>query len=287
MKKIALIAIAILSLVSVNLSAQILDEQNQVARDGFYDKIYHKQIKPFEFPYVREADVVWEWRIWRVIDFREKMNQVFYYPLDPEQGKVNLFYALETAILEGKIKIYEDDEFKREITDWPSLKKSFTPPISTTIERMDMDGTIQLIDSLIERNISNEDIRTLRLKEDWFIDKNRSVMDVRISGFSPIYYQIKEEGSAPIPIPLFWVRYNDPEVRDLLANVEVFNERNNAERRSYDDIFIKRYFTSYIIRESNRFERAIGTYLIGADALAESEKISDKVFDIEDDMWEY
>lgn len=287
MKKIALIAIAILSLCSVNLSAQILEEQNEVARDGFYDKIYHKQIKPFEFPYIREADVVWEWRIWRVIDFREKINQVFYYPLDPEQGKVNLFYALERAILDGIIKIYKDDEFKNEITDWMSLKKSFTPPITTTIERMDMDGTIQLIDSLIEREISNEDIRTLRLKEDWFVDKSRSVMDVRISGFSPIYYQQKEEGSAPIPIPLFWVRYNDPEVRELLANVEVFNERNNAERRSYDDLFIKRYFSSYIIRESNRFERSINTYSIGDESLAESELISDKIFNLEDDMWEY
>ncbi len=287
MKKIAIILFAIITLFGASAYSQILEEQNQVARDGFYDKIYHQQIVPFEFPYVRAADVVWQWRVWRLIDFREKMNQVFFYPLDPEQGKVNLFYALEQAILDGKIKIYKDDEFKDEIEDWLSLKKSINPPITTTIEIMDMDGTIQLIDSTIEIQISNEDIRTLRLKEDWFIDKSRSVMDVRISGFAPIYYQEKEEGSPPLPLPLFWVRYNDPEVRNLLANVEVFNERNDAERRSYDDLFIKRYFTSYIIRESNRYERTVSTYLVGEDALFESELISDKIFNLEEDMWEY
>lgn len=287
MKKIALFAFAAFSLVSVNLFSQVLDEPTDERRDSFYDKVSNKKRVPFEFNYVREADVAWAWRIWRNIDFREKLNQVFYFPLDPTQGKVNLFYALETAINEGKIKIYKDDEFTQEITDWPSYKKSFTPPLATTIDVTDIDGTIQTKDTLIERNIKNEDIKTLRIKENWFIDKARSVMDVRIAGFSPIYSQIKEEGSAPMIYALFWVRYDDPEVRTLLANTEVFNSRNNAEKRSYDDIFIKRYFASYIIRESNVYERTVSQYTIGDEALAESENIKDKIFSLEEDMWEY
>ena len=94
MKKISLILIVVISLFSANLFAQVLDAPEEGARDSFYEKISFNKRIPFNFPYVREADVIWEWRVWRVIDFREKQNQVFYYPTTPEQGRVNLFYAL-------------------------------------------------------------------------------------------------------------------------------------------------------------------------------------------------
>ena len=32
-----------------------------------------------DYQYIREADVMWSTKIERVIDLREKMNQVFYY----------------------------------------------------------------------------------------------------------------------------------------------------------------------------------------------------------------
>ena len=69
-----------------------------------------------------------------------------------------------------------------------------------------------------------------------------------------LYNQIQtEDGSTPIPYPLFWVRYDDPEVRDLLANTEVYNFKNDAQRRTYDDIFLlKNYENSYNNRDKER-----------------------------------
>src|SRR5574344_34720 len=289
MKKISLITFALMmSLISGNAFAQVLDEEQTAPRDSFYEKISFKQRKPFEFPYVREADVVWQWRIWRVIDFREKMNQVFYYPIDPQEGKINLYTAIDQAVANGKIRIYADDEFKNDITDkWEEVKKSFAQSRTVEMFKDDIDGTQQQYDSTIVSPITAEDIKTLRIKEDWFIDKNRSVQDVRIEGFAFIYNQIKEEGAAPIKIPLCWVRYNDPEVRDLLANTEVYNFQNDVQRRSYDDIFLKRSFASYIIRESNVYDRAVSSYTAGDETLQEADNIRDKIFDIEEDMWEY
>ena len=55
--------------------------------------------------------------------------------------------------------------------------------------------------------------------------------------------------------PLFWVYY--PEARPILAKAEVFNFKNGAERRSYDDIFWKRLFASYVYKEENVFDRKI------------------------------
>lgn len=287
MKKIALIAFLAISLLSANLFAQVLDEPESGPRDSFYEKISFNQRKPFDFPYVREADVVWEWRVWRVIDFREKINQVFYYPVQPEQGRVNLFYALDKALTEGKIKGYTDDEFKEEIVDWPARKVSYAQKITTPIEKEDIDGTTYNVDSVIITPLRVEDIKTLRIKENWFIDKQRSVQDVRIAGFTPVYYQDKNDGSAPLIYTLVWIRYDDPEVRLLLANTDVFNFKNDAQKRTYDDIFLKRMFSSYIIRESNVYSRLINTYTAGDESLAESEKVKNTIYDLEEDMWEY
>lgn len=288
MKKLALIILVIMSMFAANLNAQILDEPESPPRDSFYEDISYKQRKPFTFPYVRKADVVWEWRIWRVIDFREKQNQVFYYPIAPDQGRVNLFYALEQAIDDGRIKVYYDDEFKEEILDWQEVKMSLIPAQTITIDVEDIDGTLYQQDTLIPIALKTEDIKTLRIKENWFIDKNRTVQDVRISGFSPIYYRVTDEGAAPIPYPLFWVRYDDPEVRELLANTEVYNFKNDAQRRTYDDIFLKRMFSSYIIRESNIYStRTINQYTSGDESLLESNNIKNAIYNFEEDMWEY
>ena len=50
---------------------------------------------------------------------------------------------------------------------------------------------------------------------------------------------------------------------------------------------VSQYYSAYITRESNRYLRTINQYLTGEDALLESERIEDKIFNIESDMWEY
>ena len=86
--------------------------------------------------------------------------------------------------------------------------------------------------------------------------------------------------------PLFWVHF--PEAREILINAEVFNSvKNDAERRTYDDIFWKRMFNSTITMEANVANRRINEYMVGLDALLEAERIKAEIFNIEHDLWEY
>ena len=86
--------------------------------------------------------------------------------------------------------------------------------------------------------------------------------------------------------PLFWVYF--PETRNILINSEVFNlVKNDAERRTYDDIFWKRMFASTIVKQSNVYDRKIPEYMVGLDALLEAENIKAEIFNIEHDLWEY
>ena len=84
---------------------------------------------------------------------------------------------------------------------------------------------------------------------------------------------------------MYWVYF--PDTRPILAKTEVFNPKNGAERRSYDDIFMKRYFQSYIIKEDNTYDRTISAYKTGLDALLEAEAVKEKIFTIEHDIWEF
>lgn len=288
MKKLGLLILGLVLCGAFELKAQVIEEAEENL-DGFYVKssdAYPDGKKPFEYPYVREADIIWSCRIWRVIDFKEKLNQVFYYPIVPDQGRKNLTTILDEALTEGRIRAFEDDMFTTEITNWTEYKSKFgTSRVETLIE-YDMDGMEMTRDTTIFVPANFESAEKLRIKEEWFLDKNRTVEDVRIIGFSLVASYEKSEGDIQT-LALGWIRYNDPEVRLLLANSEVYNPQNDRARRSYDDIFQKRIFDSYIIRETNTFNRSINDYVQGADALAESERIKEYLFNMEEDMWEY
>jgi hypothetical protein len=67
----------------------------------------------------------------------------------------------------------------------------------------------------------------------------------------------------------------------------VFNVKNDSERRTYEDIFWKREFSSSIKKESNVYDRKIEQYSKGLDALLESDKIKGDIFRFEHDLWHF
>jgi gliding motility associated protien GldN len=94
-----------------------------------------------------------------------------------------------------------------------------------------------------------------------------------------------QDGESVGYAPLFWLYY--PECRYVFANADVFNLFNDAQRRTYEDLFQKRYFSSYIIKESNVYDRSVVEYARGMDGLAESERVKEELFLLEHDLWHY
>jgi len=82
------------------------------------------------------------------------------------------------------------------------------------------------------------------------------------------------------------VRYD--EARDILSKKEAYNQFNDAQRISFDDLFLQRRFDSYIIAESNVYnDRVISEYAVGRDAMFEAERVKKDLFNFEHDLWEY
>ncbi len=131
----------------------------------------------------------------------------------------------------------------------------------------------------------SQDIIQYKLKEDWFFDKERSVLERRVIGIAPIVHQKDVNGNITGMRELFWLYF--PECRYVFQNYFVASRQNDAQRMSLDDLFWKRMFHSYIIKESNLANRSVEEYAAGVDALLEAEEIKNSIANFEHNLWEY
>jgi gliding motility associated protien GldN len=273
-----------LILVLLVLGGTFTFAQNKIL-DGIYIKENTPTRRVIPYTHVREADAMWMRRIWRSLDMHEKLNHTLYYPIEEINNRKSLFSVIKHAIEEGTITAYGnaafDDEFKSALTKTEALA---TLTEMTNIMREDEEGNL-LLDSVPEE-VTSREIKLYWMKEEWFFDRERSVLDVRILGIAPVKEKLDDDGvTVRGIIPLFWIYF--PEARYVFANNDVFNTFNDAERRTFEDIFWKRMFSSFITKESNVYERNISDYKTGLDALLEAEEIKSKIFNFEQDFWNY
>ncbi len=227
---------------------------------------------------IRETDVLWEKRIWREIDTREKMNLTFRYPERP------FFSILKEGIESGHIVAYspEDDKFSTPLQN-DELNTQFYR--KDTIAVMDpLNPDLQSM-QVVESEIDAQDVVRYRVKEVWFFDSQLSTMRKMILGIAPIFEEFDEDGNFLFERPLFWIYY--PHCRQYLANFTVFNQWNDKAVMTWEDLFEMRFFASYITKQSNIHDRRLQDYLSGRDLLLESEKIKMEIFNFEHDLWSY
>lgn len=282
MKKLFLIPVLLLGVLvnPTKSDAQVLDD--------VYVKEHVPSRKPVPYKFLREADAMYKKRVWRVIDLREKMNLNLYYPTTPiDEARMSLIDLLLWGLNNEGLTVYntDDDRFTQPILR-AQVESNFGAG-EENVSYIDENGDEQI--QTVSKGITSSEVKQYWLKEDWFFDRQHSVMDVRIIGISPIRFYIKDGGdeeAEPRKSRVFWAYF--PEIRRILANHEVFNNNNDAERRTYDDIFFKRYFSSFIVKVSNVYDdRAISDYSMGIQSLLESERIKNEMNDFEQDLWEY
>ena len=276
----------LICVLTVALSAEA---QTQTVLDGAYVKETNLTKRVIPYPSLREADVMYVRRIWQDIDLRQKINQMFYFPVDPIEDRKNLFDVIRYALeVEGSLTAYgtgpagDDDEFR-----YPYSGAQVDSVLNPVVIIPQFDPvTGEVIGSMeAETTLNSQDIVRYRVKEDWVWDRQRSQRQVRIIGIAPIIEKKDDEGNSQGLAPLFWLYY--PECRYVFANAECYNYENDAQRRTFEEIFQKRFFSSYIVKETNVFDRSIADYAQGLDALLESERIKDELFTIEHDLWHY
>jgi len=248
-----------------------------IPRDGFYDKEIMRDRRLLSYDHIRQADVFWEKRIWRVVDVREKMNKTFSWPENP------FINILIEGASSGEIQLYStlDDKFTTPLE--PGEIGSMGGSMDTIVT-FDPDTYEEQI-KVVRNELNWEDIKRYRIKEVWFFDEETSMLQVRILGIAPLKEEYDDNGNFKFEYPMFWMYY--PDCRELLSRKEAYNPLNDAQRMSWEDILEMRFFDSYVWKESNVHDRRIQDYKAGVEILFEAEKIEESILNFEHDLWSF
>lgn len=253
--------------------------------DGYYKKSNIANAKVMPYASLRESDIAFAKRVWREIDVREKMNQFLASP------KQRLIDIIMDGVAAGELTAYDPTPDKDHDPDGDAFYKPLTSAQakskmadSVLVDKFDKN-TGEKIGSTMQAGEFNPDsIVKFRIKEDWVFDRQRSVFEPRIIGIAPMIKQ-KVTGLNLDYQPAFWIYF--PDLRPILATKEAVSRANDNTGLSYDDIFLKRIFTSYIVKVSNDKDERIKDYAQGIDRLYESERVKKELQDWELNLWQY
>lgn len=300
------------SVFTLTAFAQLPSSGQTTVLDGVYQQTHIPTKRVVSYAHLREADVLWSKRVWRRIETRERLNFPLFYPKDPISDRMSLFDVIRYAVFEeGSLTVYRPigadsspgdltgDQFTNPIlppngnrsdsTYIYELERLFgyeetsvkldenDDPVFDPITGLDVEETTVV-------SYRSPDIVAWEVKEDWFFDRQKSQMDVRIIAISPVVYK-SVDGVIQGEENLFWLYF--PECRYVFQNFFVYNTENNAMRMSFDDLFWKRKFSSFITKEDNVYDRFVTDTEKGIARLLMAEKIKEEMFKIEHDLWHY
>jgi gliding motility associated protien GldN len=252
--------------------------------DGYFKKtnILNARVTPYAT--IRESDAAYVKRVWREIDTREKMNQ---YMASPKGRLIDIFMD---AIAAGELTAYDANPSKED-PDGDAFVKPLTPAQakskmadSVLVDKFDPKTGDKIGSTMQPGEFNPDSIVKFRIKEDWVFDRQRSVFEPRIIGIAPMIKQ-KVTGVSLDYQPAFWIYFKD--ARPILATKEAVSSHNDNTGLSYDDIFMKRLFASYIVKETNDKDERIKDYAQGMDRLYESERIKKDLQNWELNLWQY
>lgn len=278
------------------------DENKQKVGDTVIDKT----VKPLEYGFVDDKDILKSMFVWEIIDMNDKINQPFYF--DNPDGLLStptrsLYQLLLDAAISGKIQeVYDDENFVTKLSPEGIQKRLESVRIS--------DAAIDILNTgrpLTEEEkkqytdifkTTTDKVKVLKIMGMWFIDKRDGQMKYRPLGIAAMGPDPAVQGrtgpngeplaGADELIDLFWIYY--PTARDVLANNYVFNKKNSAADLSFDDLINARRFSSIIYKSSSGLgDGTIKDYIPrnAEEQLEESDRIKEQILQMENDMWNY
>ena len=268
--------------------------RRSLRNDAIIERNLVKDRTPLTYEHIREDDAVYRQRVWQEIDVHEKMNLPFVYKATEDNGSQMFIMILLQAIKSGQITAFDalvDDRFTTPITYSQISGNLVAKPHVVQIPDIinDPDGSKGLMkDSLITEIFDPSIVERYQIKEEWVFDKQSSRLHVRILGICPEKAIRNPDGSFRAVAPLFWVYY--PDLRPMLAKFEAYNGKNYGARMSWEELFESRMFSATVVKSTidNPADLPIAGFIKDPILqLLEGDKIKEKIFNYEQDLWSY
>lgn len=201
------------------------------------------------------TDVVWRRDIYRELDLSKDDNAPLYYPVEPQDGRVNLFTLLFQLLNTGKIPAY--------IYDTSGLE-NFNA--SNRMHFKDMLDRYEIPFDSVDANtikvnpidIPSNDVLTYFIKESSYYDQHTATYHSRVVALCPVMHRSggyvnfnSPSMSADVQkSPLFWVKMEDIEPY-LSQNMVMTSNINNAATMSMADFFETNKYKGTIYMTTN------------------------------------
>jgi gliding motility associated protien GldN len=276
----------------VNDSLPIKKVKKSLRMDEAVDSRDIRDRDPLPYEHIRIDDAVYRHKLWRDIDTREKINLPFRYAADEQNGNQRFISIIMQAIQDSLITVFDpiDDRFTTPMSKADVVKKLAGEPVE--VQQYDSIG--QVIGSkFVSRDVVLDSFMKFRIKEEVIFDKESSRLHWRILGIAPLYnvYSSQTNQLVGVDNEAFWIYY--PDLRPVLAKYEIYNGKNFGARPSWEELFENRMFSGRIIKSTvdNPFNKFIdeipGLKGNGVFQLLEGERIKEKIFNYELDLWSY
>ena len=173
-------------------------------------------------------DVAWRRDIYRFLDLTKDENAALYYPIEPHDGKINLFTLLFQLFSKGQIPVYNYDQSGLE-----NFSKENRMHFREFLDRYEIDYQINgnSID-VIPGSIPSSSVKGYYVKESSYYDQNTSTYHSRVVALCPVLFDLSFDNS------MMYDNYNDSfgdEEDDMGDDMAI-----NSEKQSKDEMYAKK-----------------------------------------------
>ncbi len=264
-----------------------------------------KAINEFvDYEKVDDKDILWSKVVYEFIDLNERLNFPLLFPVNDtkyDDTRKSLWRVIRENIENGKIsEVYDsnNDNFTEASRIIGKDSTDLEANIYKNYNITDIYKSKYVPESFVPRDVaSSADIFGYVIKGVWYFDKIHAELRYRLLAIQPYGKDLKTSvDGEETETGYFWIWY--PSIREILDKHLVFNDKNNNNRISFDELLINRRFSSYIYKYDNVYgDREIRDYIRQRDnesyaqwqtrIVMESERIKKEILDFEIDMWGY
>jgi gliding motility associated protien GldN len=255
----------------------------------------------------RYDDVVWSRIVYRIIDMRDKQNYQLYFPVMKNDQYKSLFRVMLEAAVNDSLKAYDkierDIQPKNSVLSKDSLKNYFQ-----ICEKDTVNNTIRKTPLIISDSITQQPVISTYAYKDYvrnqlkfliqeivFFDKHTSRMYSKIIAIAPLYALTEANVTLDNTVDAWsyfqssvtcWFLFD--ELRPYLARQFVIPNGNNTQRLTFDEYFAQKFYSDYLLGDSNLNNRMLLQYLADpAKIRKEQKRIETELLNFEQDLWEY
>lgn len=205
-------------------------------------------------------EVIWKREVYRSLDLLRADNGALYHPVEPQDGKANLFTTIFKLMAQQKIKAYEYtlDGLEHFTTKHEVNFRDVMDRYDIYYEMRPQKGRRDSIISIHNSDIPSAEVQTFFIKEVWYYDQRTATQGTQVTALCPVLNRTESYTNDRVNLPMFWIKVED--LMPFLTQETALSNLNNASNRTLSDFFAQRLYRGDIYKVANLQNLSLSQY---------------------------